>query len=79
VDNFYVNYTLRGPGQESVVAALASRSAIVTPEKDECVVVFDEESDNQNDEIIAEFASRLSGQLRCPWLAGLNHDDDILW
>src|ERR1017187_6166492 len=77
--NFYTNYTLRGPSQQSVAAALAGRSAIVTPAQDGCVVVFDEESDEQNQEIIAELASRLSGELRCSLLAVLNHDDDILW
>lgn len=77
--NFYTNYTLRGPSQQSVARALAGRSAIVTPVQDNCVIVFDEESDEQNDEVIAELASQLSGQLRCPLLAVLNHDDDILW
>ncbi len=77
--NFYTNYTLRGPGQQAVAAALAGRSAIVTPAKDGCVVVFDEASDEQNGEIIAELARRLSGELKCPLLAVLNHDDDILW
>lgn len=77
--NFYTNYTLRGPSQQSVAQALAGRAAIVTPVQDNCVVVFDEESDEQNGEIIAELASRLSAQLHCPLLAVLNHDDDILW
>lgn len=77
--NFYTNYTLRGPSQESVAAALAGRSAIVTPAQDGCVVVFDEESDEQNPEVIAELASRLSGAFHCPLLAVLNHDDDIFW
>ncbi len=77
--NFYTNYTLRGPSQKSVAEALAGRSAIVTPTQAGCVVVFDEESDEQNWEIIAELGSRLSGQFQCPLLAVLNHDDDILW
>lgn len=76
--NFYVNYTLRGPHQQAVAAALAGRSSIVSPELDGCVVVFDEESEEQNQEVIAELASRLSGRLKCPLLAVLNHDDDIL-
>jgi len=76
--NFYVNYTLRGPSQQAIAAELAGRAAIVSPEKNGCVVVFDEESDDQNDEIIAEIASRLSGKLRCALLSVLNHDDDIL-
>lgn len=77
--NFYVNYTLRGPDQSAVASVLAGRSAIVTPALDDCVVVFDEESDEQNQEIITELASHLSGKLRCPLLAVLNHDDGILW
>jgi len=77
--NFYTNYTLRGPSQRAVAAALAGRSAIVTPEQDSCVVVFDEEADEQNQEIIVELASRLSGQFSCPLLTVLNHDDDVLW
>lgn len=77
--NFYVNYTLRGADQKSVAAVLAGRSAIVSPVQDNCVVVFDKESDEQDYKIIAELASWLSGQLYCPLLAVLNHDDDILW
>ena len=77
--NFYTSFTLRGPSQESVAAAMAGRSAFVTSAHEGCVVVFDEESDEQNDEIIAELASRLSGQLRCPLLVVMNHDDSILW
>ena len=59
--------------------ALAGRSAIVTPTQNNCVVVFDEQSDEQDQEIIADLASQLSGILCCPLLAVLNHDDDILW
>ncbi len=76
--NFYVNYTLRGPTQQAVAAVLAGRASIVSPSQNGCVVVFDEESDEQNQEVIAELASRLSGRLKCPLLAVLNHDDDIL-
>src|SRR6185503_13495471 len=77
--NFYTNYTLRGPSQQAVAAALAGRSAIVTPAQDGCVVVFDEHSDDQDSAVITELASRLSRDLRCPVLAVLNHDDDIFW
>lgn len=76
--NFYTNYTLRGPSQQDVAAALAGRSAIVAPEQNGCVVVFDEESEEQNPEIIDELASRLSRQFLCPLLVVTNHDDDIL-
>lgn len=77
--NFYVNYTLRGPSQEAVAKSLAGRSAIVTPEQAGCVVVFDEESDTQNSEVISELGANLSSELNCPVLAVMNHDDDILW
>lgn len=77
--NFYTNYTLKGPSQQAVAAALAGRSAIVTPAQDGCVVVFDEQSDDQDSAVITELASHLSRELRCPVLAVLNHDDDIFW
>ncbi len=77
--NFYTNYTLRGPSPQDVATALTGRSAIVTPEQDGCVVVFDEQSDDQDSAVITELASRLSSELRCPVLAVLNHDDDIFW
>lgn len=77
--NFYTNYTLRGPSQQAVAAALVGRSAVVTPAQDGCVVVFDEQSDEQDSAVITELASRLSRGLRCPVLAVLNHDDDIFW
>jgi hypothetical protein len=76
--NFYVNYTLRGPDQQTVAAVLAGRASIVSPSQNGCVVVFDEESEEQNPEVIAELASRLSGHLKCSLLAVVNHDDDIL-
>jgi hypothetical protein len=77
--SFYTNYTLKGPSQQAVARALAGRTALVTPEQDGCVVAFDEESDQQDQEVISGLALRLSKELRCPVLAVLNHDDDIFW
>ncbi len=77
--NFYTNYTLRGPSQTAVAAALQGRQAVVTPMERGCVVAFDEASDSQDSAVIAELAAKLSDSLRCPVLAVLNHDDDILW
>jgi len=77
--NFYTSYTLRGPSQQAVAMALAGRASIASPAQDGCVVVFDEESEEQNVEIIAELASRLSGQFNCPLLAVMDHDDSVLW
>jgi hypothetical protein len=58
---------------------LAGHSAIVAKGENGYVTVFDEESDKQDDKIIAQFASRISGEFSCPVLAVLNHDDDIFW
>ena len=77
--NFYTNYTLRGPSQFAVAAALTGRPALVTPVAAGCVVVFDEASEVQDAEVIAELASTLSRRFRCPVLAVANHDDDVLW
>jgi hypothetical protein len=77
--NFYTNYTLRGPDQQQAAAAMAGRRARIAPSENGCVVVFDEASDEQDTEVIAELGTHLSRELQCPVLAVLNHDDDILW
>lgn len=77
--NFYTNLTLRGPSQAEVAAALTGRQALVTPSVAGWVVVFDAASEDQDAELIAELASGLSRRFRCPVLAVVNHDDDILW
>ena len=51
----------------------------MTPSTKDTVVAFDEESDNQDQRVISSLATDLSRKLRCPVLAVLNHDDDILW
>ena len=77
--NFYVNYALSGVTQSVVAAALSGRTAIVSPAVDNVVVVFDEQSDSQDTEVINKLAAELSVQCNCPVLATMNHDDDILW
>jgi len=76
--NFYVNYTLRGPEPEVVVTALKGRSAIVTPKDKGSVVVFDAEAESQDLGVFDAVGRGLSTELRCPVLAVLNHDDDVL-
>jgi hypothetical protein len=77
--SFYVNLAARTADQSAVAAALAGRSAFVTPPHGECVAVADEESDAQDQEVIRSLAQSLSSRLDCAVLAVLNHDDDILW
>jgi hypothetical protein len=76
--NFYTNYTLRGPTPQAVAAALEGRKAIVTPASSGCVVVFDDASEEQDQQVIDDLAEHLSRTLQCATLAVLNHDDDIL-
>ncbi|HZP04980.1 MAG TPA: hypothetical protein VFB43_08775 [Terracidiphilus sp.] len=76
---FYVNYTVKGTDQNSVVRALSGRKAFVTPEWNGFTVVFDEESDKQDQGAIAKLAGQLSSDLRSTVLALLIHDSDIFW
>ena len=78
--NFYTNITLRTEQQEEVVAALRDleREAFVSPPDKSCIVVFDEETEDQDFEGLKKLAGALSSALKCPALAVLVHDDDIL-
>jgi hypothetical protein len=76
---FYVNYTVKLADQKSVVQALSGRKAFVSPEWNGFTVVFDEQSDNQDQEAIATLAGQLSASLQSTVLTLLNHDSDILW
>ena len=76
--SFYVNHIVKSESGAGVLKALAGRSAFIAKAGDGCVMVFDEESDSQNAEVMFNLGAELSGQLECPVLAVLNHDDDIL-
>jgi hypothetical protein len=76
---FFVNYVLRGPKPAEVARLLAGRKAVVTAESNGCVVLFDEESDQQDNDLIHDIAGKISSGLRCVSLATIVHDDDILW
>jgi hypothetical protein len=77
--NFYVNFTMPGVARQAVADALAGRRCVVTPEVNGAVVVFDEESEGQDQDLISKFAAEISVRLKCRVWAVLNHDDDILW
>ena len=78
--SFYTNVTLRTADQTRIVEALKSsrRQALVSPPANNCTVVFDRETEDQDIDVLNQLASALSGRLGCPALAVLNHDDDVL-
>ncbi len=78
--NFYVNFTVRSDDPLRIASTLkqARRKAFVTPPVNGQVVVYEEESDNQDTRAIEEVGRLLSGELKAAVLAVLNHDDDVL-
>lgn len=55
------------------------RIAFVSPSDGGAVVLYDQECDELDQELMAALASELSCELQCPALAVVNYDDDILW
>src|SRR5215212_2662131 len=78
--SFYTNITLRTTQHAAVVDALKAehRDAFVSRAENGCVVVCDRETEEQDVEELSSLASSLSGTFRCPAIAVLNHDDDVL-
>lgn len=77
--SFYVNYTVRSSDRNAVAKALAGRNAYVSPAKDGAVVVFEEETESQDNDTVQELGAHLSRSLKASVLAALDHDDDMLW
>jgi hypothetical protein len=76
---FYVNYTIKGASQGAVLRALRGRKAFVSAERTGCIFVYDEESDGQDERVIAKLAAQISTKTRSTVFAALIHDSDILW
>ena len=78
--NFYTNIVVRETDVDAVAASLEAlgRNAYVA-EDELCSVVYDDECENQDIKELERLATDLSKRLRCPALAFLNHDDDVLW
>jgi len=78
--SFYTNITLKTTDTDRVEAAVrqARRVALIAPPDHGCTVVFDEASESQDTEVLQALAMHLSRACKCPALAVLNHDDDLL-
>ena len=78
--SFYTNITVRTADTDSVAAAVrqAGRTALIAPPENGATVVFDEASEEQDVEVLRTLAQHLARVCKCPALAILNHDDDVL-
>ena len=79
--NWYTNISVKGARQSDVIAALdeLGRRALVTPDVGGWVVVYDQECDKFDLDVLESLALTLSTRLSCTALAAFNADDDILW
>jgi hypothetical protein len=78
--SFFTNYQVRGKSTTEVrdaLAPLVETRAYVSPEKGGWVTVYDEASDDQNDETFKHIAAELSRKLQTAVFAFLVHDSDI--
>lgn len=78
--SFCTNITVRTADTDGVAAAVrqAGRTAYIAPPENGSIVVFDEASEGQDPEVLKTLALHLARTCRCPALAILNHDDDVL-
>jgi hypothetical protein len=76
----YSNVTLRGPERDRIISALQrrGRDAFVGPAENGCVVVFDEESEN-DPAAVAVLARELTRELGGVALGATVADDDVLY
>jgi hypothetical protein len=79
--NWYTNVSLKGAPQSDVVAVLEElgRRAYVTPESSGWIVVYDQQTDEFDLDILESLSLTLSTRLSCTAFASCNADDDLLW
>src|SRR5512145_1386274 len=78
--SFYTNIAVKTTDTDCVETVLrqARRAGLIAPPDHGCTVVFDEASEKQDIEVLQALAAHLSRACKCPALAVLNHDDDVL-
>ena len=76
---FYTNITLYGANQQQVAQHLKTlgRVAYVSPTIDSFTVVYDMQTEDQNEQELIDLACGLSRAFRCSALAALVHDSDV--
>jgi hypothetical protein len=78
--SFYTNITVIGGSADRVAAELRDlrRRAYLADFNGTCVV-YDQECEKQDTQVLAALAEHLATRLAARCFAALNHDDDILW
>jgi hypothetical protein len=78
--NFYVNHTVQTGDRDSVAVVLRRNKlvAYISPVRNGCVVVAEEQADTQRTAPIVKLAKLLSAEAEAPALAVLDHDDDYM-
>jgi hypothetical protein len=79
--NWYTNICVKGAKQSDVIAALDELGcrAYVTPDTGGWIVLYDQECDKFDLDLLQSLALTISTRLSCTALASFNADDDILW
>ena len=79
--NWYTNICVKDAQQSDVIGALndLGRRAYVTPETGGWIILYDQECDRFDLDVLESLALTISTRLSCTTLASFNADDDILW
>ena len=79
--NWYTNICVSGAQQSDVIATLneLGRRAYVTPDTGGWIILYDQECDKFDLDVLESLALTISTRLLCTALASFNADDDILW
>lgn len=79
--NWYTNICVSGAQQSDVIAMLneLGRRAYVTPEANGWVILYDQECDKFDLDVLESLALTISTRRSCTTLASFNAADDILW
>ena len=76
---FYTNVVLYGPDQSEIKDYLnkLNRISYISPTEDKFTVIYDQETEDQNTDVVRKLTEKLSNKFGCPALSSLVHDGDI--